>query len=335
MKSIFTVFRFVLLGVTLIVILIFVGMLFLVEKTTDAEKPISTLTDYSKQSANSNQEIYLKAFERLRTEYSKVNSVEMDVDVKINIYKKDSTVAGSGQIKYLAKDNKYKYVNSISESIEKEGLMRNLDIIYDGNKFYMFENESKILSFQEKEDFKIPSAFPNPFFLPIEFFGRDDDNCPNCKLRLQDVKNPLNWEERANSILELSAKSNDGFIHNDIKMQGGTLQDIPFDYVVKFIGTSTDTMQPKSITKVKKDGSNLVLIILNDSRLVDGINLEIPYSIEIAAYDEIGRINMSAVFTINRLQINKNLPDNIISPDLEKVERFWNSDTRTFVEKIK
>lgn len=335
MKTVFTGMKIMLFGIGLIVILLFAAVFFLVEKTTEAEKPVDDLTEYGKLSNNNSQEIYLKAFERLRAEYSKVNSVEMDVDVKVTILKKDSNVIGEGQIKYLAKGNKYKYTNHISENLAKEGLMRDLDIIYDGNKFYMFDQESKILSFQKKEDIKIPSAFPNPFFLPIEFFGKDDDDCPSCRLRLQDIKNFLNWSEKAKSISEQKAEVSNGFIHNDIKIQGGKLADIPFDYIVKFVGTSTDTMQPKLITKVKKDGSNLVLIILNNARTVDGINLEIPYSIEVAAYDETGRVNMSAVFSIKNLQINKNLPDNAISPNFENVERIWNSDTKEFVEKNK
>lgn len=298
MKNLFTGFRVVFFGACLAVIVLFLGLVFLSEKSTEAEKSFSQLAESGKQSVNGNQQIYLAAFERLRNEYSNVKSIEMEADVKIEILKKDATVSGTGKVKYIAKDNQYKYVSSISENIEKEGFMRDLDITYDGNKFFMFDHQSKILSYQKEEALKMPSALPNPFFLPIEFFSRDDDDCPNCKLRLQEIKSPQKWLERANSISEVRSDKSNQFIHNDVKMSGGVLNNVPFDYLVKFVGHSTETIQLMSITKVKKDGNNLVKIILNDSRRVEGINVEIPYSIQVVAYDETGRVNLVATFDI-------------------------------------
>ncbi len=332
MKNLFTGFRGVIFGAGLAAITLFAGLLFLSEKPTEAEKSSSLLIAQSRKSGNDNQEIYLAAFERLRNEYSNIKSVEMEADVQIEILKKDGTVSGTGKVKYIAKNNQYKYISSVSENIQKEGFMRDLDIIYDGKKLFMFDHQSKILSFQEKEVLKMPSALPNPFFLPIEFFSRDDDGCPNCKLRLQDINISPKWLERVNSVSEVRSDKSNEIIHNDIKMSGGKLNDTEFEYLVKFVGFSTETIQPLSIAKVKRDGGKLVDILLNSSRKVEGINVEIPHSIRVVGYDETGRVNVSVNFEIKRLRINHELDDKIIAPDLDKVERVWDSDAKTFVK---
>lgn len=332
MKNLFTGFRIGIIGACLTAIMLFAGLFFLSEKSTEAEKSISLLKEQSKKSGNNNQEIYLAAFERLRNEYSNVKSIEMEADVQIEILKKEGTVSGTGKVKYIAKNNQYKYISSVSENIHKEGFMRDLDIVYDGKKFFMFDHESKILSYQEKEDLKMPSALPNPFFLPVEFFSRDDDGCPNCKLRLQDINVSPKWLERVNSVSEVRSDRSNEIINNDIKMSGGSLNNTEFEYLVKFVGFSTETVQPLSIAKVKKDGNKLVEILLNSSRKVEGVNMEIPHSIRVVGYDETGRVNLSVNFEIKRLRINHELDDKNITPDFDKVERVWDSDTKTFVK---
>ena len=203
MKNLFTGFRGVIIGAGLAAITLFATLLFLSGKSTEAEQSASLLTAQNRKLGNNNQEIYLAAFERLQNEYSNVKSIEMEADVQIEILKKDGTVSGTGKVKYIAKNNQYKYIAYVSENIQKEGFMRDLDVIYDGKKYFMFDHQSKILSYQQNEDLKMPSALPNPFFLPIEFFSRDDDSCPNCKLRLQDINITPMLLERINSISEV------------------------------------------------------------------------------------------------------------------------------------
>ncbi|MGB7069433.1 MAG: hypothetical protein WBD22_08045 [Pyrinomonadaceae bacterium] len=334
MQSKFTSLRVAILGISILILTLVVSSIFWVERSTDAENPRTDLTAYSEHLADKNREVYLKAFERERAAYSKVNSVNMEAVVAVTIFKANSKVFGEGQIKYVAAGNKYKYATAISDNLVDEGLMRNLEIIYDERKYYLFDEESGILSYQDTEDINLPLALPNPFFLPIDFFGRDDDGCVNCKIRLQDLRAPLDWLEKAESISELSAKSNGGFVHHDIRMLGGVLEKIPYDYLIKFVGTSSDSMRPKSITKIMKDGSNLVSIILNDSRRIDGFEVEVPHSIEVGAHDSSGRVVMTAVFTITNLDINKD-PQKSISPDLKKADQIWDSDKRTFVDGIR
>lgn len=323
-----------LFGICCIGVIIFVAALvFLSEKFAGAgDYHIEAQIKTGDAKAN-NQKIYIDALEKLRNEYANVKTVEMEADVTIEIVKEKSIVKGTGKIKYIAQGNKYKYVCEVSKNLEKEGLMRNVGVLYDENKFYFFDGESKIVSFQDKEEIRIPCAFPNPFLMPIEFLSNDDDSCEGCKVRLQDVKMPPRWSERANSISEIMNITNEVGIHSLVKMKGGELNKIPYNYQVRFVGKSVETMQPTSIARVKEDGSQLVKIVLNDTRNVEGINVKIPHSIEVGANDDTDRMVLRAGFEIKKLKINQPIAEGLLAPNFEDAERFWDSDAKTFVIK--
>lgn len=268
MKNVTRKFIAVIGGACVVIVIFVVALIFLSERFTTAENDyIQPPIKISGSSPSS--EIYVTSFEKQRLAYLNVKTVDLESDVTIDIYDYDSgkVIKGTGKIKYVAQDNKYKYVCEISENlVEEAGLMRNVDILYTGSKFYFYDHESKIVSFQKKEEQRLPSSMPNPFFLPIEFFSLDDDECKNCKMRLQDLKVLPKWSNRVNSISDISPILSDDGIYNSIKMSGGKLDNIPYNYFVKFIGKSAETIQPKSIARVKEDGSKLVEIILNDDR---------------------------------------------------------------------
>ncbi|HEY0771345.1 MAG TPA: hypothetical protein VGD31_13525, partial [Sphingobacteriaceae bacterium] len=260
-----------------------------------------------------------------------IKSVEMNANVTIDIIKDNSTVSGTGQISYAAFDNKYKYVCSVSDNLQNEGFMRDVDILFNGAKFYFYDRESKIVSYQASEEVRLPSALPNPFFLPIEFLGNDDDGCEGCKMRLQDVKTPVRWSKRASSISELSTEYSNGMTHTLIEMPGGDLNKIPYNYRVRLVGESTDKLQPISIARINNNGIPLVEILLSDLRAVQEFNAKVPYTVEVGARDDSGRLVLKAVFTITNLKINQTLGDDKLSPNFSGAERFWDSDTKNFV----
>ncbi|HMS39051.1 MAG TPA: hypothetical protein PKE69_02410 [Pyrinomonadaceae bacterium] len=217
-----------LLGASCIVIVLtVVSLVFLSEKFTGAEiasknsaQPNSNPTPNN--SSPTNTKIYADALEKVRNEYANVKSVEMDSTVTIDIIKSDSVVSGTGQINYVAKGNKYKYVCAVSDNLVNEGLMRNVDVLFAGDKYYFYDRESKIVSFQSSEEIRSPSALPNPFFLPLDYLSNDDDSCENCKLRLHDVRMPTRWAKRISSISEI-LRENTNVIHSIIEMPGGEM----------------------------------------------------------------------------------------------------------------
>ena len=323
-----------LFGVCCIGVIIFViTLLFLSEKFAGAGDYQTQISVENTDAEANNRKVYLDVFEKLRNEYSNVKTVELEADVKIDIVKDDSVIKGNGNIKYLAEDNKYKYSCEVSKNLEKAGLMRNVGVLYDGNKFYFFDSESKIISFQNNEETRNPCALPNPFLLPVEFFSSDDDTCEGCKMRLQDLKMPQRWAERANSMSVIMTDDNEVGIHRLIKMKGGKLNNTPYNYQVRFVGETMETMQPVSIARVKEDGRQVVGVVLNDLKKVEGINVKIPHSIGIAASDDTGRVVLNAVFNIKKLKVNQPATNNLFEPNFDGAERFWDSDAKTFVNK--
>lgn len=321
-------------GACLVIVIFVVSLIFLSERFAAAEN------DYIQppikiNGSSQSDEIYVTSFEKQRLAYLNVKTVDLESDVTIDIYDYNSgkVIKGKGKIKYVAQDDKYRYVCEISENlVEQAGLMRNVDILYTGNKFYFYDHESKIVSSQKKEEQRHPSSMPNPFFLPIEFFSSDNDECKNCKMRLKDLKVLPEWSNRVNSISDITPILSSGGIYNSIKISGGKLDNIPYNYLIKFIGKSEETILPKSIARVREDGGKLFEIILNDHQDVDGIDVEIPYSILITSYDEKGRVNLTADFSTTKLKINQKLESDLLSPKFDGAEKFYDSDAKTFVK---
>jgi hypothetical protein len=329
MKNLVSKFTALLGASCLTIVLIVIVLIFLSERFTGAG---NYSPDSQPQSNNSSTDtkIYVNALERVRGEYANVKTIELEADARIDIIKTDSIVSGTGRIQYVAKDNKYKYVCSVSDNLVDEGLMRNIDVLFNGEKFYFYDRESKIVSYQAAEEVRLPAALPNPFFLPIEYLSNDDDSCEGCKMRLPDVKRPIRWAQRVSSITEISKEINDVGIHSLVQMPGGDLNKIPYNYRIRLMGESAETMQPHSVARVRQDQIPLAEILLKDMRAVQGINVKIPYVVEVLARDETGRVTLKAAFTITKLKINQAFEDTLLAADFAGAESRWNSDEKSF-----
>lgn len=325
MKRLITIF-----GLSCLVGIVFILTLTLFsERFIDAGSQPVKSTEVSSNLLTDN-EVYVNRLEQLRNEYSNVKNVEMDASVVITIINGNSTITGNGQVKYIAQDNKYRYVCTIPENLVNAGLMRNIDVLFNGNKFYFYDSESKIASYQATEEVRLPAALPNPFFFPIDYVGNDDDSCEGCKTRLQDIKMPVRWGKRSTTVSELSTETNNGAVHSLIQMSGGSLNNIPYNFRVRLVGETVNNLQPISISRVKENGIPLVEILLSDMRTVQGINVKVPFAAEVGARDESGVLVMRAVYTINNLKINQILPEGSLSPNFTGSEQFWDSDTKSF-----
>ncbi|MGQ0542399.1 MAG: hypothetical protein ACT4O9_11210 [Blastocatellia bacterium] len=273
--------------------------------------------------------VYIDAIERLKNEYSAFNTVELVADVTVQLFKQTGTVSGNGNVVFSADGSKYKYSCTISDNLEAEGLMRNIDVVFDGSKFFFNDRDAQIVSYQSSEEVRLPTALPNPFFLPLEFLSNDDDSCEGCKMRLQDVKQPIRWPKRASTISEVTTESQGTAVNNLIRMEGGKLSGQPYEYRVRLIGEQ-QTMQPVSVTRVTPDGIPLIEVLLNDQRFVNGSTVRLPHQIEVGARDETGRVVLRAVYTITTLKINQPLPAGALSRVFPGTESYWNSDTKSF-----
>jgi hypothetical protein len=210
--------------------------------------------------------------------------------------------------------------------------MRDFDVLYDGDLFYSFDRESKIVSFQKKEEVRLPTALPNPFFLPIHFLGIDDDSCQQCKMRLKDVRDSTNWETRSGSFSLLRTDSNNGSIHSVVKLDAGSLHGIAYDYRLRLVG-APDSLQLTSIARTKADGTPVAEVLLRDFRDVRNFNPKVAHQLEIGARDDAGRLALHADYRINKLRINEGTAKAAFAPSFPGAEKYWNSDARSFERK--
>jgi hypothetical protein len=330
MKNLVFNFRFVMASFVICIIFAVIGLLWFSESTSSAEKLLATNQENSAK--NTNNEIYLNRIENIRSEYAKIKSVEMESTVAIELVNGENIIKGNGKIRYIAQGNKYKYKVSVSENLEKAGLMRNLDIAYDGNRYFMLDHQARVLSFQTQEDLKLSVALPNPFLLPLDFMSKDDDSCINCKLRLIDVRNPTTWVSRSNSIREILSDVNEIGVHKLIAADGGTIQGIPFDYRIRFLGESVSSMKINSLSRNKKDGRMLTDTIFSGYKNYEGYNVQFPYTIEVASYSEEGFFQLKAKFTIDRLVLDDDFKPQAFTISYDEAEKVWDSDAKVLVK---
>lgn len=289
--------------------------------------PTETLAGGSSQAA------HLAAIEKVRQSYANVNSVELEATVEISIDKSPTeTVNGSGQFFYVADGSRYKYGSRISNNLAAEGLMRNLDVAFDGSKFYMLDHESKILSHQPQEEIRSPIALPNPFFQPLEFLSIDDDACINCRLRLQDIKTlPTRISDRLATTTEIRSDSNEYGVVSDVRMSGGQINGTSFNYIISLAGESKEKAGIGSIMRADNGLKRFTHSVFNDYRSVPGFNGKIPFSVEVAAHDETGRVNLVMTATITKLKINQPVTSQQLGFNAADYEKVWDSAKNEFV----
>lgn len=301
------------------------------------------LRETSELSANPNslnnqnsQKTHLAAIEKILQSYADVKSVELEATVEVNIFKSENeTINGSGQFFYVADGNRYKYGSRLSDNLVAEGLMRNLDVAFDGSRFYMLDHQSKILSFQPQEEIRSPVALPNPFFLPLDFLSVNDDDCVNCRLRLQDVKalSPR-LTDRLKSISELRSLSNEVGVVSDVRLSGGKINKTPYNNVITLAGEKKDKANISSVMRTDDSGKHLVLSIMTDHRDTAGFNGKIPYVIETVAYDATGRVNFRLLYSITELKINQPVADEQTGFSPGEYEKIWDSQKYKLVDKL-
>jgi hypothetical protein len=114
--------------------------------------------------------------------YDAVVSVHLEADFEIV---RDG-VEGQGQFKYWEDGERYRIICSTDPSL---GLMGDVEYAYDGSTFRSLQREIDTLTISANDSAQVPTAVPNPFFLPVGYLSRDDDTCPGCALRLRDLKN--------------------------------------------------------------------------------------------------------------------------------------------------
>ncbi len=120
-----------------------------------------------------------------RSFYAAVAAVHVEADVRVT---KDG-VSGLGTFQYWADGEKYR-VNCTMPA-DRLGIMSDVQVAFDGRQFQLYHAAADVLSLFEGDRPTIPTAVPNPFFLPVDYLSKDSDACPACQLKLQNLRAPF------------------------------------------------------------------------------------------------------------------------------------------------
>lgn len=268
------------------------------------------------------------ALENLRRKYTSVNSVHIVADAKITVYGGNFAV-GRGSFEYWAEGFRYRIKCSTDKPLK---LNSDVDIAYNGERFQFLDVAAGTLSFSSTEDFRSHAALPNPFFLPVDFLSRSDDDCGLCKLRLSDVKSENErWSRRAQA-LEKKAERYDSSnnLVTELEMPGGTTQKTPFNLRVTMHGPDEETAWPLQIEKIDLNRRVRASVSFKDYQ--ESSPLRLPRDIAVIVYDEKGNPTFRLEYTVTLTEINQQLDPGIFTISFDDAEGVWDSDKMLFVK---
>jgi hypothetical protein len=135
--------------------------------------------------------------------YDAVASVHMQAEVTIA----QKGMVGKGSFEYWAEGSKYRIKCQMDPQL---GLMSDVDYAFDGENFQFLLHDADTLSIKAGDSRELPSAVPNPFFLPVSYLDPDDDDCRTCALKLRDVKeNPRVYRSRSKGGVPVTLRASD------------------------------------------------------------------------------------------------------------------------------
>lgn len=275
-------------------------------------------------------EDFLPILESIRDVYASIDSLSFEGHADIRVFSGTSQINGNASLVYAAQSNRYRYETTVAEVLQQVGLMRDVETLFDGTKYYFFDKESRIVSFQASEEVRLPNALPNPFFLQLDFLSNDDDQCVNCKMRLHDVKQPLRWPKRASSLSIVSSLIDDGVRDVVLEMDGGKVDDIEYKFRVRLTGTESD-LRITNVARLRSDGTILAEVVFNDFRPVQNFTRVIPHEIVVAARKPDGSIALTATYQLSNFRVNEASIADSFAPTFEGAEKYWDSDSKSFV----
>lgn len=266
----------------------------------------------------------------VRKAYSRVRTVDMEATVRLKAFSNGTTVEGDVKVRYLARGDSYRLQVLVPENLEKVGLKRSMAVAWNGRRYFFHDYQVDVISYQSREALQLPSAVPNPFFLPLDLFSADDDACAMCRLRLQDLQDSERWADRRRTFKVISSNPINGLVHDLLVASGGKINGAQFDYSVRVVGHAPGTRQINSIARIGGDGRTLIESVFNKYSVVDGIDVKVPLEVNVIARDD-GRPALVADFQINRLVLNRPLKDQNFEIDFGLANRVWDSDSQQLV----
>lgn len=219
---------------------------------------------------------------QLRELYSQLGAVHFRASVEVSIrnplYEGHATpLHGFGHFEYWEDNGKFRSQAWIDPRL---GLMDNLEFAYDGSRYQMFDFDQGVLAVEEPQflmgDFqKVPTAVPNPFYLPIKFLGPGDDACPGCLPTLGHAQRESAWniaERELRPTMTVGVESQDAA--EGYRLPGGERMGQPYDFqiVTGPVSQKTSASQRFPLERVQRVNAQ--------GQLIESIHFSKPIAID-------------------------------------------------------
>lgn len=267
--------------------------------------------------------------EELHQKYSRVRSVHMVATAKISIYE-GSIREGTGTFEYWAEGNRYRTSCRTDPSLE---LLSDIDMAYDGARFSYFERQAGMLSHRVQDEEKSLAALPNPFFLPVDFFTNDTDECKFCMLRLKDFHSrSTQWDKRKDkiSIRSKGKDKNTQLEFTEVEMPGDVIDKKDSKFRLHLAANANGLAHATKIERLQRDEKPLTSIVSSD--FISTPAGDFPRRIQVQAFDAQSTVVMQVDFYIETLEVNQPIDNSVFKIKDEEAEGVWDSDAKRFIK---
>ena len=267
--------------------------------------------------------------EELHEKYARVRSVHMVATAKISIYQ-GGIVEGGGRFEYWAEGNRYRTSCHTDPQLD---LLSDTDSAYDGARFHYFDRQASMLGHRTEDEERSFAALPNPFFLPVEFFTNDRDDCKFCGLRLKDFQSrTTRWGNRKDKI-SIRSNGKDQATQLDlteVEMPGEVIERKDTKFRVHLTGNPNGLANATKIERLQLDDKPLTSIVSSDFTSTPAGDF--PRRIQVQAFDAQSTVVMQVDFYIETLEVNQAIDNNVFKIKDEEAEVVWDSDDKKFIK---
>lgn len=285
----------------------------------------------SPQAAQTNDEKTkpTRDLDELHDKYARVQSIHIIATAKITLYE-NGVREGTGSYEYWADGDRYRTACRTDPKLQ---LLTDMDMAYDGRRFYFLDHKLGMLSYRTQDEEKSFSALPNPFFLPVDFFSNDTDECVFCRLRLKDFKGRTTRWDKQKDKLSIRSKGKDQATQLDfteLEIPGEVIDRKNSKFRLRLTAAANGNSQPTKIERLQSDDRPLTSIALSDyTSTVAG---EFPRRIQIQAFDEQSTVVMKVEYYIETLEVNQPIDQSVFAIKNEEAEGVWDSDEKKFIK---
>ncbi len=255
------------------------------------------------------------ALDALRQACRSMSSVHMLAEATLDLSSASAPRRiGKGSFEYWAEGDRYRLKCTTDPRL---GLAQDLEYSFDGAEFRMLGRASGVISRQRGDVAALPTALPNPLFLPVAFLSDESDACDACVLSLEQAREERRWDARLGSLADrTSGRQPTATMRLPLMKEG-----LPSTFRVV-----TNGYRLERIEHVRPDGRPVTSTALRYAASEDAL----PRWISLVAFAQDGRTPEARVeYVITTLEANRPIPPAVFRID-DAALPVWDSDAKGF-----